>query len=594
MGCDWMVHDVFISYSDEDKAIADAICASLEARRIRCWMRSRDVLPGIPEVKSILDGIHNSRAMVVIISTRSDASTHVMREVQKATESGIPIIPFRIEDFQMNPDMEYYLGSVHWLDALTPPLEQHLDKLTITLQRLLGIPETWPESPAPAAGKVPAPTFEPAPGPVRKVTRRRVSGTVVVVGLVAAILLLSVIAVVLLNGGNTTVPGAPTAVPTRQPSGGIPTAPIVISNLQPISPVADNGASAMFRSDVARTGVYTSQAAEKIDGALWSFKADDVISGTPAIVGDMVYDGSRDGNIYAIDRSTGAEKWRFHTGGGIETSPTVEDGVVYCGSDDGYLYSLDAATGKLKWKYNLKGWVRSVPAVWGNNVYLISNDSIVYALDKTTGKVAGTFDLCRNSLDSYQWSSPAIADNILYVTACDKPYVYAIDLLAGKLLWYFDTGDNQIVEATPAIYDGVVYVGNTNGDFFALDADTGKKIWSVKAGERIFSSAAVTDGMVYVGTYSPTNMSGSLVALERKTGRTLWVNPTYLEVMSSPAVAGDIVYFGCYDYFLYALDAKTGEWRGAYRTGDRVWCSPAVYDGVVYFGSTDSRLYAVD
>ena len=59
-----MAHDIFISYASKDKTVADAVCASLENRKIRCWIAPRDVLPGIPYGEAIINGISQSRITV--------------------------------------------------------------------------------------------------------------------------------------------------------------------------------------------------------------------------------------------------------------------------------------------------------------------------------------------------------------------------------------------------------------------------------------------------------------------------------------------------------------------------------------------------
>ena len=130
-------HDVFISYSHEDKPIADAICATLESQRIRCWIAPRDVLPGENFPVAIIQAIEVSRIMVLIFSSHSNNSGHVIRELTKAVNKGVIIIPFRIEDVPPSQAMEYLIGVPHWLDALTPPLEQHMGRLAQTVVVLL-------------------------------------------------------------------------------------------------------------------------------------------------------------------------------------------------------------------------------------------------------------------------------------------------------------------------------------------------------------------------------------------------------------------------------------------------------------------------
>jgi hypothetical protein len=126
-----MAHDVFISHSTEgkNKPIADAVCAELEKNKIRCWIAPRDVAPGHSFAGEIVEAITSSRVFVLVFSNESNRSPQVLREVERAVNKGIPIIPFRIEDFTPSKDMEYFLGATHWLDALTPPLEKHLHRL---------------------------------------------------------------------------------------------------------------------------------------------------------------------------------------------------------------------------------------------------------------------------------------------------------------------------------------------------------------------------------------------------------------------------------------------------------------------------------
>jgi hypothetical protein len=132
-----MAHDVFISYSARDKPVADAVCATLESSGVRCWIAPRDVQAGIAYAESLVNGLSNSRLMILVFSANSNRSPQVLREVERAVSKGLPILPFRIEDAPMSQEMEYYIASQHWLDALTPPLERHLARLCDSVKSLL-------------------------------------------------------------------------------------------------------------------------------------------------------------------------------------------------------------------------------------------------------------------------------------------------------------------------------------------------------------------------------------------------------------------------------------------------------------------------
>ena len=130
-------HDVFLSHSAKDKPVADAICARLEQSGIRVWIAPRDIQPGANWGEAIIEALEGCRAMVIVFSASANASPQVLREVERAVGKGVAVIPFRIEDVKPSKAMEYFLSSPHWLDALTPPLEAHVDALVASVGALL-------------------------------------------------------------------------------------------------------------------------------------------------------------------------------------------------------------------------------------------------------------------------------------------------------------------------------------------------------------------------------------------------------------------------------------------------------------------------
>jgi len=121
--------------------VADAVCGKLEGQEVRCWIAPRDILPGIEYGEAIIRAIEDCRVVVLIFSSHANDSGHVRREVERAVSKGRILVPFRIEEIQPNRAMEFALGNTHWLEALTPPLEQHIRRLGKVLRRLLDTPE---------------------------------------------------------------------------------------------------------------------------------------------------------------------------------------------------------------------------------------------------------------------------------------------------------------------------------------------------------------------------------------------------------------------------------------------------------------------
>lgn len=138
-------HDVFISYSQADRACAFDIVAWLEARNISVWIAPRDVSPSADWAEDVIDAISAARIMVLVFSASTNESVQVRREVERAVHKGLVVLPFRVEDVLPIKSLEYFLSSQHWLDAFPPPREPHYERLCAFLKVALAAPSHHPE-----------------------------------------------------------------------------------------------------------------------------------------------------------------------------------------------------------------------------------------------------------------------------------------------------------------------------------------------------------------------------------------------------------------------------------------------------------------
>jgi len=162
-----MACDVFISHSVKDERVADAVVAKLEAESVSCWVAPRDVVPGADWGESIINAIESSRIMILIFSQNANASPQIKREVERAVDKGVYIIPFRVDDIKPTKALEYFISAAQWMDAFSPPLERHLDDLAKTVKSLLKSP------PLPGANVPAQPERAPIPqAPVSPPARR--------------------------------------------------------------------------------------------------------------------------------------------------------------------------------------------------------------------------------------------------------------------------------------------------------------------------------------------------------------------------------------------------------------------------------------
>ena len=158
-----MSHQVFLSHSHVDKVFADAICHWLEAADIRCWVAPRDIQPSEDWAEAIINAMDRSKVLLLVFSSSSNNSPQVRREVERAVNKGLHVLPFRIENVPLSKSLEYFISTQHWLDAIGGDVETHLRELCHCVGLLLGRgqPEATPAvaprtaAPPPAGAALP-------------------------------------------------------------------------------------------------------------------------------------------------------------------------------------------------------------------------------------------------------------------------------------------------------------------------------------------------------------------------------------------------------------------------------------------------------
>jgi outer membrane protein assembly factor BamB len=252
--------------------------------------------------------------------------------------------------------------------------------------------------------------------------------------------------------------------------------------------------------------------------------------------------------------------WRFDAGHMVVASPVISAGVLYAGAKNGRFFALDSKTGARKWVFQADAAITSTAAVGDGRIFFETDANTIYALD----------------LDGHELWHRA--------TGGDLPF----DAMAG----FQTVEDWDYWASSPLLEDGELFAGSGDGKIYALDAATGKEIWTFATQGRVRSSPASDGKTIYAGSFD-----GRLYALDRKTGKLRWSfqtlgNKVFPQgsIQSSPTLAEGFVLFGARDYNLYALDAKTGRevWHQSVKNS-WVPSTPAVDKGSVYTGSADGR-----
>ncbi|MFI4975463.1 MAG: TIR domain-containing protein [Caulobacterales bacterium] len=246
-----MPHDVFISYSSADKLAADAVCHGLEAQGIRCWIAPRDQIAGKPYGEQITAAIHDAKVLVLIFSEHVNQSHAVHNEIDLAAGDNIAIIPFRITGDDFNPELRFYLGRVHWLDAFPLPVNNYIDNLVAMVKRNLPGGEAHVGPPDGSTTPV-EPPLPPRPTPAPPPNPTNYTPLLVVGGIALVVIVLAVMINAAVNGpkpANFTVASANTAAPDATSNAAPPPPPVAppaetpppaAAQVPPVNPQAVN------------------------------------------------------------------------------------------------------------------------------------------------------------------------------------------------------------------------------------------------------------------------------------------------------------------------------------------------------------------
>lgn len=267
----------------------------------------------------------------------------------------------------------------------------------------------------------------------------------------------------------------------------------------------------------------------------------DKIVGEPLQVGDVVFVGSSDFNMLALDANTGAEIWRFKTNGAVWSQAGFHDGTLYVTSMDKHIYALDAETGTELWSTELAGAISATPIVNPESdlVYVGAYDNALHALDLQTGTEQWQVETA-----NWIWSAPALDKNTLYF-ADSNANVYAADATNGDVKWTVAVDQMQevsgvrqqlperidgTIQASPVVANGKVYIaseGNANSEeglLVALDTEDGSEVWQRTTRAALFTTPVIVDDMIIVAMRHELVL---LSAFDLESGEPLW---SYLPV----------------------------------------------------------------
>jgi eukaryotic-like serine/threonine-protein kinase len=191
----------------------------------------------------------------------------------------------------------------------------------------------------------------------------------------------------------------------------------------------------------------------------WKVDTGAPVRSTPLVVNEMVYVGTEAGDFFCIDFS-GAIKWRYKAKRAITSSPIFSKGVIYFGSVDSTLYALDAKTGWVIWRLRLNKPSISTPVIQENFLFTGVVDGSIMCVDAATSK-----EIWRFAAQHQVTGSPIVFKDSLYCGSVDG-FLYCLEYRTGRLRWKYQTGGP--ITGTPVANEDFVYVGSTDHKVYAL------------------------------------------------------------------------------------------------------------------------------
>jgi eukaryotic-like serine/threonine-protein kinase len=321
--------------------------------------------------------------------------------------------------------------------------------------------------------------------------------------------------------------------------------------------------------------------AEQLVKPIWTFRCEDEVRGSAAVMNKSVYIGSYDHNIYKLNAADGNFVWKYPAKGGIVSTPAFDGNLVLFGSEDQNVYAVEAGSGKRVWAYQTKGPVRGSPAVRNEHVFIGSDDCNLYAISIN----GGTPSWKAEAMAPIRTKPIVTDDRVIYVGMDGE--MLSTDM-GGMMKWRFNAKRGVLGNPYLDESEGMLFFSSLDATLYAIDAKTGWAIWRFRMDKGSVSSPIVLNDNIFFGS-----ADGKIYCVNKNNGRLVWSYQTESQVSGSPITDNDRVYIGDSDGGIYCLDVQSGELYWKFQTQGHITGRPALDNGVLVFGSTDHNVYAI-
>lgn len=338
----------------------------------------------------------------------------------------------------------------------------------------------------------------------------------------------------------------------------------------------------LFRGDTTQTGYIEKASFPDKPQLLWKVTVPEGIDSTAAIIGEVIYLGTVDGQLLAMSLKDGSTLWKYSTKAiQLKASAAVKEGIIVVGDGEGIVHAVDARTGEKKWTFTTQGEIISSANFTNDGKVLVgSNDEHLYCLDLKTGEMKWKY-----KIEGPINGAPAVVEGFTFVAGCDGA-LHIVRISDGTMINKVSLGGPS--GASAAILGQRLYVGNMERSFLCIDWKKAEVVWEYEPPKTasFYSSAAITSDLAVVGA-----RDRKIHAIKLSDGSNAWTFQTRGRVDCSPIILGNRVYCPSGDGNLYCLDLKTGNklWQEA--LGASVTASCAYSNGRLVVGNSDGAVY---
>lgn len=319
---------------------------------------------------------------------------------------------------------------------------------------------------------------------------------------------------------------------------------------------------------------------------------------TPAIIDNKIFTVDREGQMTALDLTTGSINWQVELDMSITGGVGAGEGILVVGNTRGEIIVLNAHDGSVKWQRQMSSVMLSAPLIVNNILLVRTGDGRIYAMGTDSGEQLWVYDRGVPVLTLRGNSSSTLGGSELVFTGFDSGKITAVVIKDGRLFWEVNaavaSGRSDLerlvdIDGGMILMGRILYAVTYQGRLVAINAMEGKVLWSKVMSS--YAGIAADERQIYV-----TDSDSNVWAVDRMSGNKLWKqHKLAYRKLTAPLSIGNYVLVGDYEGYIHILSQSDGSIVGRAKIdSDGFFVQPQVAgDNIVYIYGNGGQLTAL-